>query len=50
MTIAFIWHQKVKNANLQLPNVMLKDREVATREKLCKAELQLNSSLVLNLA
>ena len=27
MTKAFIWHQKVKFANLQLPNVMLKDHE-----------------------
>ena len=27
MTRAFIWHQKVKIANLQLSNVMLKDRE-----------------------
>ena len=25
MTRAFIWHKKVKFANLQLPNVMLKD-------------------------
>ena len=27
MARAFIWHQKVKFANMQLPNVMLKDRE-----------------------
>ena len=27
MTRAFIWHQKVKFANLQLPNVMLKDHD-----------------------
>ena len=28
MTRAFIWHQKVKIANLQLSNVMLKDRDL----------------------
>ena len=28
MTRAFIWHQKVKIANLQLSNVMLKDRVI----------------------
>ena len=31
MTRAFIWHQKVKIANLQLSNVMLKDRELWSR-------------------
>ena len=27
MTRVFLWYQKVKFANLQLPNVMLKDRD-----------------------
>ena len=31
MTKAFIWHQKVKIANLQLSNVMLKDRVFGQR-------------------
>ena len=34
MTRAFIWHQKVKIANLQLSNVMLKDREMSLQLEL----------------